>query len=169
MKYHLIFLFSLIIFPFCQAQKENGFSNLNELFAEFPKVLMSENQNEMKAFIQKLLPDDATIAYLKKNDLSYRNIVEGVEKNPKALQQFRKKYLEKMLKFQAKLKRKDQLKNLTFDKMENKEIAILFPPLNVEATETIIFLKHGDDKIKCKLGELLKFDKHWKCYTSPKF
>ncbi|MFK8005505.1 MAG: hypothetical protein AB8H03_04005 [Saprospiraceae bacterium] len=172
MKYiHIIFLAFLFLISLssCQAQSTNGYSELNQLFQDFPKVLMSENQDEMKVFIKKLLPDDATIAYLKKNNYSYRNIVEGAEKNPKALELFRSKYLKKMIRFQAKLKRNGQLENLVFEKMEQEEIAIIYEPLKIEATESLIYLKHGANTIKCKLGELLKIDGVWKCFTSPRF
>lgn len=160
------FLFSL---SSCQAQSTNGYSDLNQLFQDFPKVLMSENQDEIKAFVKKLLPDNATIAYLKKNNYSYRNIVEGAEKNPKAIELFRAKYLKKMIRFQSKLKRNGQLEKLFFEKKEKEEISIIYEPLKIEATESVIFLKHGEDSFECKLGELLKIDGVWKCFTSPKF
>ena len=172
MKYlnHIFLAFLLLITQnSCQSQSVNGYSELNQLFQDFPKILMSEDQDEMKGFIKKLLPDDTTIDYLKKNNYSYRNIVESVAKNPQALELFRIQYFRKMVRFQAKLKRNGQLKNLVFEKMEKEEIDIIYEPLKIAATETSFYLKHGDNSIKCKFGELLKIDGTWKCFTSPKF
>jgi len=172
MKYLTNSFVAFLLFIFlsgCQAQPANGYLELNQLFQDFAKVIKSENQVEMKNYLQKILPDDYTIDYLKSNDYSYRNFVEEVEKNPKVLEQFRVRYLQKMIRFQTKLKRKKQLEKLVFEKMDNEEIEIIYEPLKIEATESIIYLKHGEDRIKCKLGELLKINGVWKCFTGPKF
>lgn len=173
---NLLLLTVLLSFVHCDSQslKNSGYSDLNELFQDFPKILKSKEWKDIETYVKKITPDEGTLDYMKENKLSYRGLPQVQEKMPMAINYIHASYLASVARFRASLEQKGDLEALTFVKVERESTEIVDrelgteKKLGIEATETFIILKSGDKEYRCKLGEMFKINGKWKSFTEPK-
>ena len=161
-------LFLLIIILPNIANSQSAYSNLDKLYADFVKCLKDSNPQKLKEYCYKVTPDKATIAYMKKNNFSYRGLPEQVVKKRIKLSTIAEDYYKAVLRFKEKLKNNNQLQNLKYVGRDNNKEIIFNKKLNIYFTETFIILESDGDTIQYKLGEMFKINYRWKSFTLPK-
>lgn len=160
----LTFLFNTSI-----AQQQKGYTDLDKLYRDFPVILKSDKWADIENYCSKILPDEGTLKYMAEKNFSYRGLPEAKEKMPLVLDYARVSYMAMVARFRASLENADQLKDLTFVKVEQEGTEMVNKDLGIEATETFIILKSGDSReMRCKLGEMFKINGYWKSFTEPK-
>jgi hypothetical protein len=164
----ILLIASLFIFGGFSPDKREGYTDLNQLFRDFPVVLKSGNWKEIENYCFKLLPDEATLSYMRKSKFSYHGLPGDLEKFPLILDYNRAMFLSHVAQFRYDLERRNKLQDLTFVRIVNEETMMMNEPLGIEFTETYIILKSGDTEIRCQLGEILKINGVWKSFAFPK-
>lgn len=162
----ILLLLSSVFLMGCNGQSQ-GYGDLDLLYADFVKYLKSSDEN-LKQYCHKITPGAGTVAWMEKNNFSYRGIPEELKKQNVEVKVIGDKYYEMVSGFKQRLTESRQLESLTYVGREEPGEELFNKELNIYATETFIILKSGNDTIRCKLGEMFKVDGKWKSFTSPK-
>ncbi|MFN8241358.1 MAG: hypothetical protein U0X39_11510 [Bacteroidales bacterium] len=145
-----------------------GYTDINELFRDFPRVLKSGSWKEIENYCRRILPDAGTLAYMREKGFAYRGLPEIQDKLPLALDYIRISYLENIVRFLVRIEQDNKLNDLVFAGVEEEGTEVYNKELGIEATETFIILQSGETKYHCKLGEMFRINGVWKSFTEPK-
>lgn len=163
----------LVVLPFClstctgQSIPTKGYENLDTLYTDFVRYIKIGG-NDLEAYCIKINPDDETVAYMEKNQVSYRGIPNELKKRQISVSSLGEKYFESVASYRERLLSNKQLENLVYVGREEKGEELFDKKLKVYLTETFIIMKSGNDTIRCKLGEMFNYGGRWKTFTEPK-
>ncbi|WP_157972990.1 hypothetical protein [Aureibaculum luteum] len=166
-KFSTYFLL-LISFSLLGCNSQSGYSDLDELYSDFVVFLKDADENNLKAYCNKITPDQGTVDYMKNNNFSYRGIPEELEKQNIKPSLIGEEFFKSVAYFKQKLIRNNQLENLIYIGREQEGEELYNEKLKIYVTETFIIMESNGKKIKCKLGEMFRIDGKWKSFTSPK-
>ncbi|WP_018343684.1 hypothetical protein [Cytophaga aurantiaca] len=163
------YLYTLIIIILIGCEtKQQGYSDLDLLYSDFVKVLKSNNEDDLKQYCYKITPDVGTIDYMKKNNFSYRGLLEQINNSKDSIDKKQEIYFQQISQYKQNLILTHQLNDLTYIGREREDEEMLYKDLNIMITETFIKMRSGNDTIQFKLGEMLRIDGVWKTFTEPR-
>jgi hypothetical protein len=163
-------LLALSILVSCK-KKSTGYDDITKLYEASMTALQSKDSNQIKRFAKDLLPDDGTIAAMKRKNFHYRGLPEGLEEHPDDLEFWREQLSRRLLRFSAELEGRGILKDLKFIGFDDNPDP---EPLDEKEAKDILFTEPfglfaaPTDTIEYKLGELLKVNGKWKSFTEEK-
>lgn len=159
------FLFAITLVG-CHTQE--GYKDLNKLYADLPVYLNSPDDAALKAYCYKITPDAGTVAYMKAHRFSYRGLPEALEEQQVSVTKIGDDYFHYLLNLRERLKAANQLNDLRYVGREHTGEALYNDALSIYMTETFILLECNGDTIRYKPGEMLRIDGKWKAFTLPK-
>jgi hypothetical protein len=165
MKFLLLFA-TILLFSWVPASP--GYSDLDLLYADFVKVLKSDDEQALKDYCFAITPDSTTVAWMKLNRFSYRGIPGELERKGFKPGDIGEHYYKYVKRFRERLVSRQQLDSLQYIGREQQGEEMFNEHLEIAITETFIVMNSGKDTIRCKLGEMLRIDGIWKSFTDPK-
>lgn len=173
-RYKISIAFKSVLFVFvalaagCKGKNTStGYENLDTLYADFV-VYLKKGGNDLKEYCFRICPDKGTVAYMERNNVSYRGVPDKLKEQKLDVSIIGEKYYESVVNFRERLVAQGQLNDLVYIGQEDEEEELADERLNVMATETFILMRSGNDTIRCKLGEMFNYGKKWKSFASPK-
>ena len=148
-----------------------GFDSIESLYKESVEVIKSKDRQKIREFIEKIIPDKGTIAYMNKRKCEYRRIPRVINQSPQLLDSVKAHYTEKLYNYSLKLERMNTLEDLKFEGFERELMPekldecgcpeILFEEIFVKCSSK-------ETTIKFSFGEILKVNGKWKSFTNFK-
>ena len=119
-------------------------------------------------FCVLLAPDEATLKYMRQNEISYRGIPNEFDKTIQSVSSISDKFYQKLLKLRKDFKQMGYLTDLKRDStgIIKTRIIQVKPGIQVEGTEDDMILKTDNTVLKYHLGEMLKVNGKWSLFTS---
>lgn len=144
--------------------KSKGYDDLNVLYTDFVSCFKTGG-DDLKAFCRKISPNENTAKYMKKNGFSYRGFPEKFEALKLGYDTIAMNYYNQLNTYRNHFA--DQLNDLEYIGMADREPELFDKELGIYATESYIYMKSGNDTLSLGLGELFKINGEWKVFTAP--
>lgn len=153
-------------------EKSSGYADMDELYKESMVALQTKDLDKIKEYVDKVLPDDGTIAAMKKMDFHYRGLPEELKEQPDGLKLWRENFAKRLYNLSAELEMRGILKDLKFigydEDYKPEDIGQGMEKTDVLFAEPFGQFGCPQDTIEYKIGELLKINGVWKSFTEAK-
>ena len=161
-----------IIEPIKKPYVPNGYTELEDLYKNFVRVIKSGNEVEMRQFCKDICPGNDTKIFMEKAKIDYRGFPNKLgttkEFTLKFIQDNYYDFLKDCYVRFSKKESKDFLRNLEYIKADWDKPSVVDARYGMKFIETIITLKSGEKEKRIKLGEMIQVDGVWKSFTYPR-
>lgn len=142
----------------------DGFESIDSIYKDFVIALKTQDDNEILKFCKKIYFDSISNDYFLKYGIHYRDYPT---KDYSKINNDIKEYCQRLIVLKNNLLKREQLDELKFIDIENKNPIVYCSLHGIEFSETAMI--SNINGYFFKLGEMMKINGKWKIVTEPAF
>lgn len=145
-----------------------AYTTLEIVYADFIKVLKTEDDQKLLEFCYRVAPDEKTFVFMRENELCYRKIPCGLDANNVGIETIGNSYLKPLITLRKLLIFDNLLENLSLDpSVQYNSNPEKVKGLNIIVSEMSIVMLSSGKTITLPLGEMILMDGKWSLFTQP--
>ena len=168
MKKKLRLFFTPLFFLVISCSNSGDHSEIGNVYNDLVIALKAKDDAVLRSFCYKIVPDEATLNYMRTKDLCYRGIPCKMDEQNATIDVVVEQFFPALRRIRNSLIADGLLDDLSHINNTNYKWGTeLVNGINIRGTEMPIKFKSGETTISYTMGEMVFLDQKWSLFTKP--